>query len=583
MPMLLDIRDTVADYAELIARVVGVDVEVVDAGLNRLAGTGLYASGVGENIRAEGETYRHVMRIRRSFVMETPREHFICTRCPGRDLCRETLSISTPIIDGSDVLGVIGLVCSTDEDRARVLGHKDVYVQFIERCAEFILHKLHDHADLLRARSFLDIMLRILEINSRGIVIFNAKGGISYLNDIARRDLGLKDDGLPTDVQFKRTGESFSDLEEFVVTARSRKHTLMGQMTPLAPSDYHFATVFTFESLPRMADRVSSLGDSLSGVENLIGRSPAMLQLKDQIRQIAGSTSTVLVTGESGTGKELVARAIHFSSPRSQEPFVSVNCMALNPGVLESELFGHEKGSFTGAVAMRRGRFEQASGGTLFLDEVGELTPELQVKLLRVLQERRFERVGGSEEIEVDIRIVAATNKDLMPLVQAGTFREDLYYRLNVVHIPIPPLRERREDIPLLVAHFAEKAAKENGIPPKTFSTEALNHLSGYEWPGNIRQLQNVVERCLVLVPGDVITLEDLPAAIRDEEAQFKSAVDLLPVQLDLADTLERIEAALIRRALVRADFVQAKAAELLGISKSLMQYKLKKYSITGH
>lgn len=286
---------------------VGVDVEVVDAGLNRLAGTGLYASGVGENIRAEGETYRHVMRIRRSFVMETPREHFICTRCPGRDLCRETLSISTPIIDGSDVLGVIGLVCSTDEDRARVLGHKDVYVQFIERCAEFILHKLHDHADLLRARSFLDIMLRILEINSRGIVIFNAKGGISYLNDIARRDLGLKDDGLPTDVQFKRTGESFSDLEEFVVTARSRKHTLMGQMTPLAPSDYHFATVFTFESLPRMADRVSSLGDSLSGVENLIGRSPAMLQLKDQIRQIAGSTSTVLVTGESGTGKELVA------------------------------------------------------------------------------------------------------------------------------------------------------------------------------------------------------------------------------------------------------------------------------------
>ena len=319
------------------------------------------------------------------------------------------------------------------------------------------------------------------------------------------------------------------------------------------------------------------------GKHQIIGRSRAIRDMLALVDRAGPSRATVLITGESGTGKELVARAIHFSSPRSQEPFVSVNCMALNPGVLESELFGHEKGSFTGAVAMRRGRFEQASGGTLFLDEVGELTPELQVKLLRVLQERRFERVGGSEEIEVDIRIVAATNKDLMPLVQAGTFREDLYYRLNVVHIPIPPLRERREDIPLLVAHFAEKAAKENGIPPKTFSTEALSHLSGYEWPGNIRQLQNVVERCLVLVPGDVITLEDLPAEIRDEEAQFKSAVDLLPVQLDLADTLERIEAALIRRALVRADFVQAKAAELLGISKSLMQYKLKKYSITGH
>lgn len=257
--------------------------------------------------------------------------------------------------------------------------------------------------------------------------------------------------------------------------------------------------------------------------------------------------------------------------------------MALNPGVLESELFGHEKGSFTGAVALRRGRFEQASGGTLFLDEIGELTPELQVKLLRVLQERRFERVGGSEEIEVDIRVVAATNKDLFAQVQAGSFREDLYYRLNVVHIPLPPLRERREDIPLLVAHFAEKSCKENGIEPKTLSTEALNYLVAYEWPGNIRQLQNVVERCVVLVPGTQIGLDDLPPEIRDEEAQFKSAVDLLPVELDLAGTLERIEAALVRRALVRADFVQAKAGELLGISKSLMQYKLKKYGITGH
>ena len=318
------------------------------------------------------------------------------------------------------------------------------------------------------------------------------------------------------------------------------------------------------------------------GKHQIIGRSRVIRNMLDLVDRAAPSRATVLITGESGTGKELVARAIHFSSPRDQAPFVSVNCMALNPGVLESELFGHEKGSFTGAVAMRRGRFEQADGGTLFLDEVGELTPELQVKLLRVLQERRFERVGGTEEIEVNIRVVAATNKDLFPLVQSGHFREDLYYRLNVVHIPIPPLRERREDIPLLVAHFAEKVARENNIPVKTFSTQALNYLTGYEWTGNIRQVQNVVERCMVLVPGEIITLEDLPPEIRDEEAQFKSAVDLLPVQLDLADTLERMEAALIRRALVRADFIQAKAADLLGLSKSLMQYKLKKYCITG-
>ena len=217
------------------------------------------------------------------------------------------------------------------------------------------------------------------------------------------------------------------------------------------------------------------------------------------------------------------------------------------------------------------------------MDEIAELTPDLQVKLLRVLQERRFERVGGGEEIEVDIRVVAATNKDLAAMVEKGTFRDDLYYRLNVVQIPLPALRERREDIPLLVAHFMDKVARENDMPAKKFTTEALNYLSGYEWPGNIRKLENVVESCMVLVPGTVIDVDNLPAEIRDEDSQFKSAVDLLPVQLDLADTLEKIEAALIRRALVRADLVQVKAAELLGISKSLLQYKLKKYAITGH
>ncbi|MBD5552977.1 MAG: sigma-54-dependent Fis family transcriptional regulator [Desulfovibrio sp.] len=319
------------------------------------------------------------------------------------------------------------------------------------------------------------------------------------------------------------------------------------------------------------------------GMSQIIGASRGIRDVLAMVARAAPSRSTVLISGESGTGKELVARAIHFASPRKDKPFVSVNCMALNPGVLESELFGHEKGSFTGAIALRRGRFEQASGGTLFLDEIGELSQDLQVKLLRALQERKIERVGGSEEIEVDIRVVAASNKNLAELVERGQFREDLYYRLNVVQIPLPPLRERREDIPLLVAHFVDKVREENGMEARNFSANALNYLTGYEWPGNIRQLENVVESSMILAPGPVIGVDDLPAEIRGEESQFKSAVDLLPVQLDLADTLEKIEAAVIRRALARADFVQVKAAEFLGISKSLLQYKLKKYGITGH
>ena len=333
----------------------------------------------------------------------------------------------------------------------------------------------------------------------------------------------------------------------------------------------------------RKAPERTAKVDRAEGFEMLVGRSPAMLQLMKVVSKVARTDANILITGENGTGKEILAREIHRLSPRGALPMLNVDMGAISESLFESELFGHERGAFTDAHESRPGKFEAANGSSLFMDELGNLPLPLQTKLLTVLQSRNVTRLGSNKVIPVDIRLISATNKDIPEMVKQGMFREDLFYRINTVEIHIPPLRERREDIPLLVAHFAEKAAKENGIPPKTFSTEALNHLSGYEWPGNIRQLQNVVERCLVLVPGDVITLEDLPAEIRDEEAQFKSAVDLLPVQLDLADTLERIEAALIRRALVRADFVQAKAAELLGISKSLMQYKLKKYSITGH
>ena len=376
---------------------------------------------------------------------------------------------------------------------------------------------------------------------------------------------------------------AFGSIESAV---EAMKYGAFDYITKPFSNDELLLSVHNATELARAHRQYRLLQESMEeryGVHKIVGRSHAIRTVLAMVERAAPSRATVLISGESGTGKELVARAIHYSSPRKDKPFISVNCMALNPGVLESELFGHEKGSFTGAVAMRRGRFEQADGGTLFLDEIAELSPELQVKLLRVLQERKFERVGGGAEIEIDIRVVAATNKDLAGLVEKGAFRDDLYYRLNVVQIPLPALRERREDIPSLVAHFMEKVTAENDMPSKTFSTEALNYLTGYEWPGNIRQLENVVESCMVLVPGNVINVDDLPAEIRDEDSQFKSAVDLLPVQLDLAGTLEKIEAALIRRALVRADLIQVKAAEYLGISKSLLQYKLKKYGITGH
>jgi two-component system NtrC family response regulator len=251
---------------------------------------------------------------------------------------------------------------------------------------------------------------------------------------------------------------------------------------------------------------------------NIVGKSKAMRQIYETIEKVAQTRATVLVTGESGTGKELIARAVHFNSPRRDKPFISVNCSALPESLLESELFGHERGAFTGAYTQRKGRFELAHGGTLFLDEVSDMSAALQVKLLRVLQEMTFERVGGTRTLQVDARLVSASNRDLRKEVDEGRFREDLYYRLKVVHIEVPPLRQRRDDIPILVHHFLEKIARSNGVQIKRVSHEALKHLYQYSWTGNVRELENIIERALIMCGGEEIRLQDLPEELLRKE-----------------------------------------------------------------
>lgn len=313
--------------------------------------------------------------------------------------------------------------------------------------------------------------------------------------------------------------------------------------------------------------------DARFGLEQLIGRSAPMQEVFDAIRQVGPSRATVLVTGESGTGKELVARAIHQLSPRVHGPFIPLHCAALAPTLLESELFGHEKGAFTGASERRRGRFELADGGSLFLDEVGEIPAAIQVKILRVLEERKFERVGGQETVEVDVRLIAATNRDLKKMVDEGTFREDLYYRLNVVTIHLPPLRERPDDIPLLVQHFLKELAAENGKTIAGLTPEAMGALAAYAWPGNVRELRNVIERMVVMARGDTLTVRDLPAALRDE-SRPRGGVPAGPVSLDEA------EKQLILRALKACDDNRTAAARQLGISRRTLHRKLKEYGM---
>jgi len=315
------------------------------------------------------------------------------------------------------------------------------------------------------------------------------------------------------------------------------------------------------------------------GLEHLVGESPAMKEVFEIVRQVAPTRATVLLLGESGTGKEVIARAIHQLSPRARMPMVIVHCAALAPTLLESELFGHEKGAFTGAHERRIGRFEQAHGGTLFLDEIGEIDATLQIKLLRFLGERTFERVGSNKTLTADVRLIAATNKDLAQMVREGRFREDLYFRLRVVEIRLPPLRERREDIPLLAHRFLREFAAENQKPVRDFTMDAMEALLKYPWPGNVRELRTAIEHAVVLCRGDRITLRDLPASVREAVA-VPVAPPAASVLTSADLTLKDAERELILRALRETGGNRTLAARKIGISRRTLYRKLKQYRI---
>jgi two-component system response regulator PilR (NtrC family) len=321
--------------------------------------------------------------------------------------------------------------------------------------------------------------------------------------------------------------------------------------------------------------------ESKAGFANFIGKSEPMQKVFSLIRQVSDTTSTVLITGESGTGKELVARAVHFNSPRKNGPFVTVNCGALPETLLESELFGYMKGAFTGASSNKQGLFEAANYGTIFLDEISATTPALQIKLLRVLQEREFIRVGGTAEIKVDVHVIAASNKDLLNEIAKGTFREDLYYRLNVIPVHLPPLRERKEDIPLLAEYFLKKVVRKGSerTPIKMIDAEAMKALMTYQWPGNVRELENTIERMVIMAPDDVIRLDQVPDTMKG----ISRCADLVDLEIpetgvDLEALLENAERAYLRKALEKTGGVKTDAAKLLGLTFRSFRHRLQKY-----
>ena len=330
-----------------------------------------------------------------------------------------------------------------------------------------------------------------------------------------------------------------------------------------------------------LTQEVTSLRSKLKEkyqLENIVGKHPRMLEVYKMIARVMDNKATVLIIGETGTGKEMVARAIHFNGLLKDGPFVAIDCASLPSDLLESELFGHEKGAFTGAITQKIGKFERADKGSLFLDEIGNLTLATQVKLLRFLQEKKIERVGGTKPIELDVRIITATSLDLEKAVKEGSFREDLYYRLNVVAIPLPPLRERRDDIPLLGEHFLQKYESESKGKVKHVAPETMDLLMRYHWPGNVRELENVIERAIVIGKTSAILVEDLP--LRIQKVAHTSVLDISPEKIPFEQRVENFEKKLIIDALEKANWIQTRAAKLLGTSRSIVRYKMKKYGI---
>jgi len=333
--------------------------------------------------------------------------------------------------------------------------------------------------------------------------------------------------------------------------------------------------------LSRELERLKEEVGRKYGIDYVIGKSKQIIEVFKSVSMVAAKKSTVLITGESGTGKELIARAIHYNSDRRSKPFVVVNCAALPDTLIESELFGYERGAFTNASQKKVGRFELAHGGTLFLDEIGELNLGTQAKFLRAIEQETFTRLGGTDEIKVDVRIIAASNRDLEQMAKNAEFRPDLFYRLNVVALFLPPLRERRDDIPLLLDHFLRLKAQEHSIAPKSLSPEVVDFFTAYPWPGNIRELENLIERLTILTPHETIMLRDLPIGMRSTDQTATLKEDVLSGSRPLSDAVDEFERELIVKALQRTGFNQTKDASLLGTSRRILKYRIEKLKIT--
>lgn len=509
--ILREMRDIVKQYASIMAEVSGVDVEVVDATLYRVAGTGLFADGVDKDMSAEGYTYRQVLATGKLQVIDCPGREEICHSCPRCNHCNETIEIAMPILAGGQSIGVIGLVGFTQRQRQQILNAKSTYLALVEQIASFIAAKATERIEREQQDALLGALECTIDHMEQAVLILGQDDRVTMANESARQQLERpKLEGMQA--HFRPTGDRIGGKNEYCLELDGHEIYVMGQLYPLRQKNSCYASIAAFTRAREMNRSLYNMISTV-GSGTLVGSSEHTRRLRQEIAKIARSPSTVLILGESGTGKEVTASAIWRASDRANQQFVAINCGAIPESLLESELFGYVKGAFTGADPNGRvGKFELANKGVLFLDEIGDMPLYLQVKLLRVLQERRITRIGSNQQIPIDVRVIAATNKDLKAMMTAGKFREDLYYRLNVIPLIIQPLRNRPDDILDLARLFADRYAERFGRSRCSIPDDTMQVLKEHPWYGNVRELENTIEFMVNMSDEDgVLSRDTLP------------------------------------------------------------------------
>lgn len=581
---LKKIQDTVVQYGKILSQMVNMDIVIVDSDCLRIAGTGFFEPEIDNYVGETAFVFNQVMRTKRQIVVENPGEHPLCADCPRYHCCNETYEISAPILMDDTVIGVIGMVCMTQEQKELIQPRLTLYLEFLRQIAGLVASAAKEHLESERNRALNGMLHEMVNRVSQGILVLDENNRIASANEEAGRLLKLEgSEGLQRSVkvEIQETGDEMNHQKEYKLLVNGGTYTVFGTCYQAQVGQAPYGAMLIFHDIKVLQDEMYEITQlsSIKAPEQLVGDSQSTRQLKEYIKKIADAASTVLITGESGTGKEVAAASIWRTGNRSRERFITIHCGTIPDSTMEYELFGYVKGAFSGADPNgRMGKFELANGGIIFLDEVGDLPIHLQGKLLRAIENHVITRVGSDHEIQVDMRIIAATNRDLNEMIRLKKFRRDLYYRLNVIPVTMTPLRERKEEIPQFVRYFSARYCRLFDKRLTRIDPEVMECLSAYDWPGNVRELENSVEFMVSMMGEDgVIDRSMVGSELKDNLSLPGEAVSITPVK-----ELERRE---ILRAL---DYYgchtegKRMAAERLGMGIATLYRKLEEYGISG-